>query len=318
MRKKAFAVVSGFAIVLSIACFVHADSNIRLFVEGREVILDRSSVTVGGRVLVPLRGIFEQLGAVLTWEDPVTHAIIVSRDVIQGRGPQIRLALGSRQAFINDQPVMLDVPPSVIGGRTLVPLRFVSEALGARVVWDPGARIVRITSPPPQPSTPPDVTRMTPPKGGLEEGTVVAVDLTAVPQQIVLMRNPNYTGAYTIASDTVFTRRDLNTSPNRVESIQPQQIFPGDAMSLVVEVGGGPRPLGTIRRGEVMVREMRGLVQTIAGRTLTLSDGRSFSLAEQVRFTAKGRIASRQDALGKQVILRIQPLTREVTEVEIV
>ncbi len=310
--RNVLAAVSALAIVLATTLFADADSNIRLFINGREVILDYPPITVGGRVLVPLHGVFEQLGAVLAWENPVTHAIIVSRDVAHGRGPEVRLMLGSRQGMVNDLPVTLDVPPIAIGGRVFIPLRFVSEALGAKVSWDPIARVVWIVPGPPLPA--PAETLPTPPKGGLAEGIVVRVDLTTVPQQIVITW-PNQTQAFTIGPGTALVRHDLNT--NRVESIPPQQIFPGDAVRLFVEVGGGPPPRGTIRHGEVIVREVSGRVQAVTDRTLLLSDGRSFTLAEGVRVIVGGRITSGQDLVGRQVILRIQPLTGEITEIEL-
>jgi copper amine oxidase-like protein len=310
-RMRTLLLVAGLALILAVVHFVYADSSVRIFIDAQELTLDRLPVVVGGHVLVPLRGIFEQLGAVLVWEDPVTHAIIVSRDATQGRGPQVRLAVGSRLAFVNDQPVTLDVPPMVIGGRTLVPLRFVSEGLGAKVEWDAVNRIVRIV--PGQPLPPPPA-RPTPRKGAPAEGIVVQVDLAAVPGKIRIEYG-HFNGTYTIASDTTFFRRDLNT--NHVEPIQPGQIFPGDAVSLVVEVGGSPPPPGTIRRAYVVVREVTGRVQALADRTLVLSDGRSFTLAETVRFVASGRIIPQPSLIERSIILRIQPLTGEVVEVEL-
>ncbi|MHB1043677.1 MAG: copper amine oxidase N-terminal domain-containing protein, partial [Eubacteriales bacterium] len=51
----------------------------------------------------------------------------------------VRLQIGSNAAFKNEVQVMLDVPPRIVNDRTLVPLRFVSEALGAQVGWDGAA-----------------------------------------------------------------------------------------------------------------------------------------------------------------------------------
>jgi hypothetical protein len=82
------------------------------------------------RVFVPLRGVFQKLGAHVDW-DPSTQT--VSAD----RGPtHVRLTIGNRTASINGQPTSLDLPAQIIEGSTMVPLRFVSEALGANVDWN--------------------------------------------------------------------------------------------------------------------------------------------------------------------------------------
>jgi len=59
----------------------------------------------------------------------------------------IKLTVGSKDATINDKPVTLDVPPVIQDGRTLVPLRFISEAFGAKVDWDDKTRSITITMP---------------------------------------------------------------------------------------------------------------------------------------------------------------------------
>ncbi len=82
---------------------------------------------VGGRVLVPLRGVFESLGATVNYDAP-TSTIFATRD-----DTRMQLRLGSSEASVNGQTRYLDVPAQARNGRTLVPLRFVSETLGATV-----------------------------------------------------------------------------------------------------------------------------------------------------------------------------------------
>jgi hypothetical protein len=90
------------------------------------------------RVLVPLRAIFEALGATVSW-DGVTQTVSASKGEIL-----IRLQIGSETAYKNDQAIKLDVPGKIIGSSTMVPLRFVSEALGAQVGWLPESETVTI------------------------------------------------------------------------------------------------------------------------------------------------------------------------------
>jgi hypothetical protein len=92
-----------------------------------------------GRVLAPLRAVFEWLGARVEF-DPALGRITGRRD------PHIiRLQIGSEAATVDGRAVALDAPAVEVGGRTYVPLRFISEALGAEVDWDAEAHTVTIT-----------------------------------------------------------------------------------------------------------------------------------------------------------------------------
>lgn len=91
-----------------------------------------------GRVLVPLRGVLEKMGAAVDWI-PADQTVIATRGDMQ-----ITLPIGSRTATINHRAVSLDVPAMTIGGSTMVPLRFVGEALGADVLWSSDSRTVSI------------------------------------------------------------------------------------------------------------------------------------------------------------------------------
>ncbi len=103
----------------------------------------RRPMMLSGRVMVPLRGVFERLGGEVLWEPKgrvVTGSRAESKD-------QFRLRVGSTQALVNGENVTLDTPPRIAYGTTYVPLRFVSEALGAKVTWDNANRAVVITAP---------------------------------------------------------------------------------------------------------------------------------------------------------------------------
>jgi S1-C subfamily serine protease len=93
---------------------------------------------VNGRLLVPLRVIFEALGASVEWNDN-TKSISA-----KGSNIEIVITIGELKGFINGQTVELNTPAQIIGGRTLVPLRFVSEAFGATVDWDGETETVTI------------------------------------------------------------------------------------------------------------------------------------------------------------------------------
>lgn len=97
-----------------------------------------SPMIVQGRTLVPLSAIFDALGAEFVWDHP-------SQTVTGTKGGTIiKLAIGNTTAHINDKPVTLDVPGKIVNQRTLVPLRFISESLGAYVEWEGATRTVII------------------------------------------------------------------------------------------------------------------------------------------------------------------------------
>lgn len=97
-------------------------------------------VMIGGRVLVPLRGVVERLGGNVQY-DADSKVITGAQSNL---AKQFRLRVGSDEALMNGQNMSLDSPPRVINGTTYVPLRFVSEALGADVRWDNAKHVVTI------------------------------------------------------------------------------------------------------------------------------------------------------------------------------
>ena len=98
-------------------------------VNGEEVDLDAPAKIINGRTIVPIRFIAESMGFPVEW-NPTDRTVAIGDD---GR---ILLKIGSAEAFVDGAPVSLDAPPVVENGRTLVPLRFVSQSMGADVDWD--------------------------------------------------------------------------------------------------------------------------------------------------------------------------------------
>lgn len=117
-----------------------SEDKIGIDIYGKEVTFDVMPVNINGRVLVPLRGIFETLGAKVAWDD-ATKTVLASRN-----GTNIKLTIDSKTAYINDKEITLDVAPGIMNSRTLVPVRFVSEALGEKVDWIDSTKTVVIVS----------------------------------------------------------------------------------------------------------------------------------------------------------------------------
>lgn len=121
-----------------IACF--AEENVSVEINGVLQSYDQAPIIVNGRTLVPLRGIFETLGAKVEW-DGETNSIAAVKD-----DTAIMLQIGLKEAYVNEDVVALEQEPIIVNDRTLVPLRFVGEALGAQVDWDGDKNLVIIKS----------------------------------------------------------------------------------------------------------------------------------------------------------------------------
>ena len=111
--------------------------NISVVVNGSTMSFDQPPIERAGRVFVPLRGIFERLGASVVYANGQINAT--------GNGRNISLHIGSTAATVNGQTQYLDVAPFIVGSRTLVPLRFVAQSLGAAVDWNQASQTVTIT-----------------------------------------------------------------------------------------------------------------------------------------------------------------------------
>lgn len=129
----------GFGLLLATVVSVPAAAqSVSVVLDGQTMSFDQPPIVQAGRVFVPLRGIFEQLGASVVYANGQINAT--------GRGSTVSLTIGSTQATVDGQPTTLDVAPFVVGSRTMVPLRFIAQSLGARVNWDDNTSTVTINS----------------------------------------------------------------------------------------------------------------------------------------------------------------------------
>jgi len=107
-------------------------------VNDKQLSFDVPPVLENGRTLVPLRAIFEAFGAKVAW-DTDTQTIDATYD-----SKHLTLIIGSPVGYVNGIIIPMDAAPQIVEGRTLVPLRFVSEALGFNVNWDEPTQMISI------------------------------------------------------------------------------------------------------------------------------------------------------------------------------
>lgn len=118
-------------------------SAVKVKLNGRYLDFDQPPVIVDGRTLVPARVILEALGAEISW-DAATQTVVAKRS-----GSVLRLQIGNTVPTLDGKPVKaLDVPAQLIGGRTLVPARFVAENYQMDVGWEQETQTVVIASRP--------------------------------------------------------------------------------------------------------------------------------------------------------------------------
>ena len=128
-------------VVLQMTFVLAADeAEIKIFVNDRQLNTEVPPVLEHNRVLVPLRAIFEALDADVKWDNN-TQTVSASKN-----SNSIILQIDADQAYINNKAVKLEVNAKIVRDRTMVPVRFVSEALGAEVTWDQNNNTVRISN----------------------------------------------------------------------------------------------------------------------------------------------------------------------------
>jgi hypothetical protein len=163
LRRIALAafVVAGIALAAPPPACAQA---VTVTVAGQPLYMNPGPIERAGRVFVPLRSIFERLGAGVVYSAGTINATKGSTTV--------SITIGSTQATLNGQAQILDVAPFIIGATTYVPLRFVAQSLGANVAYDDSSRVVSISPrggggggyvPPPRPIPPHPVPPPNPP-----------------------------------------------------------------------------------------------------------------------------------------------------------
>jgi sugar lactone lactonase YvrE len=115
---------------------------------GSSIALDAPPVIVEGRTLAPIRAVVESLGGTVAW-DAVKRTVTISLD-----GNELTLVIGKSSALVNGKSTPIDstnskVVPLILNSRTMLPLRFIAESLGADVQWEASTQTITITYPQP-------------------------------------------------------------------------------------------------------------------------------------------------------------------------
>ena len=114
--------------------------DIKLLLDGATVTTDVPPVIVDGRTLVPVRSVFESMGAKVGW-------IPEERRVTVDGVAKVELVIDQKEANVDGESRTMDVPATIINDRTMVPVRFISECLSCEVKWVPEKRTVIVNRP---------------------------------------------------------------------------------------------------------------------------------------------------------------------------
>lgn len=137
--KKIISLLLAVGLVLSSATLTFANENeISVYVEGQKVSFDVPPQTINDRTMVPIRAIFEVMGATVNWDNATQTAICTKDNTV------VKMTLNSKTEYINDVPYEMDVAPVIVDNRTLAPARYVAEAFGYFVNWDGNTKSVLI------------------------------------------------------------------------------------------------------------------------------------------------------------------------------
>lgn len=161
--------------------------KIQIYIDGQEQSFDPAAVMREGRVYLPMKALYEALGAQVSWDDE-------KREASAAKGGQTaRLPLDKPYAYINGVLTALDAPAFEAGGRAMVPLRFAGESLGLSVAWDAAQGRVDVVSEKPEEPASKDGRPTGGGKEGKDEGTLAYEEAA----RLAVRNNQGYYNAQT-------------------------------------------------------------------------------------------------------------------------
>jgi hypothetical protein len=138
--KRKFTLLLALALIPLMQTSAFADKDISIIVNGEKVQLDQPPIIEDGRTLVPFRAVLEKMGASVNWDNATQTVTCTLED------KEVSLVINSDKMQTSEGEIILDVPAKIVNSRTMVPIRAISEGLGAEVEWNDSDRSVSISS----------------------------------------------------------------------------------------------------------------------------------------------------------------------------
>ena len=140
MQKfKLLSIIFILIMLLSVCLPISANSPVKVNINNEAIHFDVEPMIINGRTMVPMRAIFEKLGAAVLWDDE-TNTATAYKDAAN----YVSLTIGSSSMSTAFSTIELDVPAMIVNNRTLIPLRAVSEAFECTVNWHEDTNSVAI------------------------------------------------------------------------------------------------------------------------------------------------------------------------------
>ena len=140
MKKLSALLLAIFLVLPAIFCANADASAVSVYVDGALVEFDVQPQIINDRTMVPLRAIFEELGATVIWDDSTKTATSQKGDIV------VSITIGDYKIIKNGEEITIDVPAQIVDSRTLVPVRAISESFECKVEWDDATRSVIVVS----------------------------------------------------------------------------------------------------------------------------------------------------------------------------
>lgn len=141
MKKRILGMICVLCIALVFTSITVLADPIEIYMSGEALELDVAPIIVEGRTMLPVRAVFENIGANVSWDGETRTVTAVKGNTT------VKLVIDSQEMLVNGEVHTLDVPAMIKDSRTLVPLRACAEAFGLDVTWSNRFRAVRIKQP---------------------------------------------------------------------------------------------------------------------------------------------------------------------------
>jgi hypothetical protein len=289
-----------FAMLVCCALLLGRAADAAVVVNGLRLAPD-AVVQVAGRTYVALRPVGEALGADIRFDAKRSQVTVTT--VLR----QIVFRIGDDHVVVNGAAKTIEAPPLQIGGRVMLPLRGLSDALAATLTMDPrthdivlgmrnGGSISGMPTPPPMRSA------------NTLEGTVLSVSAAAdVPSVDIDVNGLSYT--ITVPAQTKVQFRD--THGTVASDGQLSQVKPGDTLIATLDPDGRVLSIADVFSGT------SGTIASVAGQSMVLTNGKVIATDEHgTSVTLDGKPATMADLrAGNIVTVRSDPKTGKVREV---
>ena len=139
--KKVLAIITVITLLFSVVtCFAEAtNTEIKVILNGEEVVFDQGPILVNEKPMIPLRAVFEKMGASISWDNDTETVMAICRDTI------VMLQIDNEKMFKLDEAIVLETPAMLVNDRTLIPIHAISDVWGSDIEWNRETNEVLIT-----------------------------------------------------------------------------------------------------------------------------------------------------------------------------